>query len=339
MTDFYFHNRRQFVRPEDMGRLFIALLCLFFASPLHAREDDRVLYENIVERVEAGEGYYDAAADELRKGGYPLKPTPAFRPPTLAVALGLLPGTLPRLGLLILLCLAAVFAWMRTLKDAPAWERIATITLLMCGLANVGAPNSLYLHEAWAICFIALSLAFYRNLALCLGFALIAVTIRETAILFPIAMGIIALVERDWKRAAWLVVLGLFSAALWFAHGLAASAVLLPNDPPSPGWLAMGGAPMVLAASKWNILTSQLEGVWLALAFLLFAASLATVRRIELRIGAVYVALFSIALLVFGRADNDYWGIMFAPFLAVGLPPAMQAAVRWWQTRQSTMSG
>ena len=322
-----------------MGRLLVAMLCLLFASPVHAREDDRVLYQNIVERVEAGEGYYDAAADELRRGGYPLKPTPAFRPPTLAVALAQLPGTLPRLAVLILLCLAAVFAWMRTLKDAPEWERIATITMLMCGLANVGAPNSLYLHEAWAICFIALSLAFYRSLPVCLFFALVAVTIRETAILFPIAMGIIALVERDWKRAAWLVVLGLCSAALWFVHGIAASAVLLPSDPPSPGWMALGGAPMVLAASKWNILTSQLDGAWLSLAFLLFAVALAAVRRIELRVASIYVVLFCFALLVFGRQDNDYWGIMFAPFLAVGLPSAMQAARRWWRPRLSTTSG
>ena len=312
-----------------MRFVFAIIFCLIQSASLSAKTDDRILYQNIVERVEAGEGYYDAAADELRKGGYPLKPTPAFRPPTLAVALGLLPGTLPRLGVLILLCLGAVFAWMRTLKDAPAWERIATITLLMCGLANVGAPNSLYLHEAWAICFIALSLAFYRNLVLCLGFALVAVTIRETAILFPIAMGIIALVERDWKRAAWLVVLGLFSAALWFVHGLAAGAVLLPSDPASPGWMAMGGAPMVLAASKWNILTSQLDGVWLSLAFLLFAVSLATVRRIELRVAAIYVALFCFALLLFGRPDNDYWGIMFAPFLAVGLPSALAEVARF----------
>ena len=95
---------------------------------------------------------------------------------------------------------------------------------------------------------------------------------------------------------------------------------------------------MVLAASKWNILTSQLDGIWLSLAFLLFAVSLATVRRIELRVAAIYVALFCFALLLFGRPDNDYWGIMFAPFLAVGLPSAMQAAGRLLPDRKSTMS-
>ena len=103
--------------------------------------------------------------------------------------------------------------------------------------------------------------------------------------------------------------------------------------------MALGGAPMVLAASKWNILTSQLDGAWLSLAFLLFAVALAAVRRIELRVASIYVVLFCFALLVFGRQDNDYWGIMFAPFLAVGLPSAMQAARRWWRPRLSTTSG
>ena len=319
-----------------MGRLLIALLCLFFASPV-AAADDRVLYENIVERSD--EGYYAAAADELRKGGYPLKPVPAFRPPTLAVFQGVLPSTMSRFIVLVMLCLAAVFAWMQTLKDAPAWERISVVTMLMLGLANVGAPGSVYLHEAWSICFIALSLALYRKLAWCLFFALVAVTIRETAILFPIAMGIIALIERDWKRAGWLVALGLFCAGLWGVHAWAVSQVVTEADPQSQGWLAMGGAPLLLAASKWNILTSQLEGSWLALAFLLFAVSLATVERIELRVAAVYVCLFSFALLVFGRPDNDYWGIMFAPFLAVGLPTLWRGEWRARGRERSRVEG
>lgn len=306
------------IHRPTMVRLFVLLCLMLFSFPVAAKEDDRVLYENIVERVD--EGYYAAAADELRKGGYPLKPPPAFRPPSLAIFLGFLPNTLSRLGVLIVLCVGAVFAWMRMLEDAPAWERISLILLLMCGLANVGGPNSVYLHEAWSVCFIALSLAYYRNLAWCLIFALIAVMIRETAILFPISMGIIALIERDFKRAAWLILLGLTCAAFWFAHAVAATTILLPSDPASPGWIAMGGVPMVLAASKWNLLTSQLEGVWLALAFSVFALSLATVKRVELRIAALYVALFSFALLWFGRPDNDYWGIMFSPFIALGLP-------------------
>ena len=101
----------------------------------------------------------------------------------------------------------------------------------------------------------------------------------------------------------------------------------------------MGGGPMVLAASKWNILTSQLDGSWLALAFLLFAVSLATVKRIELRVAAVYVCLFSFALLVFGRPDNDYWGIMFAPFLAVGLPTLWGGEWRARRRERSRVEG
>jgi hypothetical protein len=302
-----------------MVRFLLVLSLLLVAQPAAAL-DDRELYENIVERVAQGENYYAAAADELRKGGYPLKPTLAFRPPTLAVVQATLPNTLVRFVLLLALVVAAVFAWMRMLADRSAKERVVTITLLMCGLANVGAPNSIYLHEAWAICFITLSLAFHRNLALCLLFAFVAILIRETAILFPIAMGIVALLQRDWRRAGWLVGLGLSSAALWLLHGMAAAQVVTSADPASPGWLALGGPAQILKASKWNLLTSQLGGIWLGLAVLLMAIGLGMVQRLELRIAALFVALSSITLLFFGRPDNDYWGIMFSPFLALGLP-------------------
>lgn len=290
-----------------------------FASPLKA-EDDRVLYEDIVEHTHAGKAYYPVAAEELRAGNYPLKPPMAFRPPTLAVFLGTLPNSTVRFLVLFALVLTTVLAWMRLFSDARPWERIATVTLLMCGLANVGAPSSVYLHEAWAICFIALSLAFYRRLAWSVGLAFIAVLIRETAILFPIAMGLVALFDRDWRRAWALVALGLAAAALWAWHAATVLAVVTPADPTSPGWITMGGIDMLLASSKWNLLTSQLEGIWLVFAITLFAVSLASVKRIELRVASLFVALFSLALLFAGRTDNNYWGIMISPFLAIGLP-------------------
>ncbi|WP_143089650.1 hypothetical protein [Qipengyuania nanhaisediminis] len=317
-----------------MTRLLVSICCLILAVPA-AASDDRVLYQNIVERMHEGESYYDVAADELRSGGYPLKPVPAFRPPTLAFALAHLPTRLSRFFVLIALCLAAALAWMRALSDLPTWQRVSTITLLMSGLANVGAPNSIYLHETWAICFIALSLAFYRNLGLCIAFAFIAVLIRETSILFAIAMGLVALTTRDWKRALWLIAVGLLSAGMWFAHSVAVSTVVTSADPVSPGWVVSGGLPMVLAAAKWNILTSQLSGFPLVAVVMTFLLSLIAVRRVELKVAAVYVALFCIALLFLGRPDNDYWGIMFAPFLALGLPSVVKFLGEIWNRRSA----
>lgn len=314
-------------------RCIILLLSLFLAYPAEAR-DDRVLYEQIVERVQNGEPYYKAAAEELRDGGYPLRPVPAFRPPTLAVALAQLPSHLARLVALLTLCVLAVLAWMRTLSDAPALERIATITLLMFGLANVGVPNSVYLHEAWAICFIALSLAFYRRLGVCLAFAMIAVLIRETSIIYAIAMGLLALMTRDWKRALFLIAMGIMSAGFWLLHALMVSQVVTAEDPVSPGWIASGGIPMVLAAAQWNIITSQLSGGALAVVVSILLLSLIAVKRVELRVAAVFVALFSFVLLFLGRADNAYWGIMTAPFLALGLPSAMQRLIGSYRARR-----
>lgn len=318
-----------------MPRLIIFLIAIAFASPIKA-EDDRILYQNIVERVHDGEGYYSVAADELRERNFPLKPPMAFRPPTLAVFLGVLPNSTARFLMLVALALGAVFSWMRLFSDSVAWERIATIALLVCGLANVGAPSSVYLHEAWAICFIALSLAFYRKLALSLGFAFIAVLIRETAILFPIAMGLVALFEHDWRRAFALVALGLAAGMLWAWHAVTVLAVVTPFDPVSPGWLAIGGFEMVLASSKWNLLTSGLNETWLMLALALFAISLLTVKRIELRVAAIFVALFALVLLFVGRPDNNYWGIMISPFLAIGLPSFAKKIAEVYRSKFTT---
>jgi hypothetical protein len=298
----------------------LALLLFFVvATPLQAK-DDRVLYENIVERMHEGEGYYSATSDELRLGNYPLKPPIAFRPPTLASFQALLPNKDARFVVLLALGLAAAVSWTSMLSDTKPWVRVATVVMLGCGLANVGGPNSVYLHEAWSTCFIAISIACYRKLAWCLILALMAVLIRETAILSCVALGLIALSRRDWRRAIWLVALGLFATALWVWHAFSTFSVLARDDLSSPGWVAMGGPNMVLAASKWNLLTSQLDSVWLIMALVLFAVSLAKVKRIELQVAAVFVLLFSSLLLFIGRPDNDYWGVMVSPFLAVGIP-------------------
>lgn len=58
------------------------------AKPTSAQFDglvgDHALYARVAKRVEAGESYYAAAADEHRAGNYPLRPFVAVRLPALA---------------------------------------------------------------------------------------------------------------------------------------------------------------------------------------------------------------------------------------------------------------
>src|SRR5688572_18271469 len=50
------------------------------ASP--AEQSDLDLYRDIIAGVAQGRNYYEVAAEELRKGNYPLKPFITFRLPT-----------------------------------------------------------------------------------------------------------------------------------------------------------------------------------------------------------------------------------------------------------------
>ena len=83
---------------------------------------------------------------------------------------------------------------------------------------------------------------------------------------------------------------------------------------------------MILAASRWNLLTASLPNPLLIAALVIMGCGLSLVRRDELQVAAVTVALFCIALLALGRPENNYWGIMFAPFLGLGLPELVRRA-------------
>jgi hypothetical protein len=310
-----------------LALLAFALLMLSL-TPSVAMAEDRDTYREIVERMHDGEGYYPAAAVELREGNFPLKPGLAFRPPTLAWLLSWLPDTTARFAVLVGLVIAAVLAWARSFSDETSAYRLSLVAFLMCGLANVGGPASVYLHEAWAIVMMTFSLAFYRRLALSAIFALFAVLIRETALAFVAATAVVALVQADYRRVSVMVGIVIVSVVLWFYHAHLASMQTNPSDLSSPGWLYFQGPSMILATSKWNLLTAALPDPFLIALLVVMGCGLALVRRDELQVAAVTVALFCIALLALGRPNNNYWGIMFAPFLGLGLPELVRRTRR-----------
>jgi hypothetical protein len=196
----------------------------------------------------------------------------------------------------------------------------------MCGLANVGGPSSVYLHETWAIVMMTFSLAFYKRLALSAMFALFAVLIRETALAFVAATALVALMHSDFRRVAAMIGIAIVAVALWIFHAQLAATQTVPGDLTSPGWLYFQGPSMILAASRWNLMTASLPNPLLIAALVIMGCGLSLVRRDEMQVAAVTVGLFCIALLALGRPDNNYWGIMFAPFLGLGLPELVRRA-------------
>ncbi len=301
-------------------RIQTALVFAVVSSAAAAAPDDRLIYQSIVEQVRKGDGYYKAAAENLRANNYPLKPALAFRMPTLAVSEAALPSTLSRALALWILTAAALIAFSRSFATRSALERLSLTALAMTGLANVGAPGSIYLHEAWSVVFIVAAIAARRNTMATAALLLCATLIRETAALALIAFAIDAALSRRWHRAvAFAGTLATFGC-VWLAHAHLAASAVLPTDQVSPGWLAFGGLSMIVATFNWNLLLAPLP---IGIAAVVFAAAVwgsFLARNDEaLRPAVIYLGLFLLCLLVFGRPDNSYWGIMISPVVLLGL--------------------
>jgi hypothetical protein len=283
---------------------------------------DVKLYKKIVADIVRGRSYYEAAAAEQRAFHYPTSPPEVFRLPTLAWILAGLHYYAFALGLLLGLYGVVIAQFYRELIAAGASlsERILSVAVATTGLSIVGVAEGAYWHEVWAAVLVALALLSYRAdrwwPAVLLGS--IACLIRELAMPFLFVMAGFALCEKRWAQfAAWLAAI-LLVAAAFAAHIQAAAGLHRPGDLVSASWLGFGGWDFAIATAKWNILLHALPYPLIALAVCLGVIGLAGARDDRARRAAVIVAGYLIGFLVFGRPDNFYWGVLYAPLLPVG---------------------
>lgn len=283
---------------------------------------DLALYDSIIGRVAAGEDYYTAAADELRRGDYPLKPFVAFRLPTLAVTAASL-GRPVMLGLQYALFIAMIWAWWVRLDGqfADSGRRISATMLAAAGLAVAFSGQYLYLHEVWAGALIALSLALHRpgRAGWSIAAAALALAIRELALPYLLLMGAFALYRRDWREAvAWIAVVILFILAVAL-HANEVAKVVQASDPASPGWTAFGGWAGFLRtyylAGPLRWLPAELAAPLIILTLFGWAS-----WKSETGLAATLLyAGYALGFMLFGRANNFYWGLMVAPAFLIGL--------------------
>jgi hypothetical protein len=146
-----------------------------------------------------------------------------------------------------------------------------------------------------------------------------ALAFRELALPFVLVMAVCALMEGRRREAAWWGA-GILAFAIGLAlHAWAVTAQMAPEARPGGGWLALGGWTFMLASSQWNVLLVATKGwltpVWLPLALIGAAAHRDPLgQRLMLTVWG-----YSLAFLFVGRSNNDYWGIICAPLIAVSL--------------------
>lgn len=283
---------------------------------------DLLLYNSIIARVARGEDYYPVAAQEQRNQGYPLRPFVTFRLPTLAVFSAALGVPMMRAMLWMLMACVAMAWWIRLKHafDVPK-RRVSGTLLVVSGLTLAGRPELVVAHEIWAGALIALSLGVHRvdrwwpSLAL----ALMAVVIRELAVPFLMLMAALALFGRRWRECAgWILAILLF-AAVMLLHARHVAAVVLPTDPASPGWASFGGWPFFVSAMR---MTSALRALPDWLGNLIVPLSLlgwASWRSFTGMAGALLLGGYAVMLMLFGRTQNFYWGLLVSPLLLLGL--------------------
>jgi hypothetical protein len=287
---------------------------------------DLGLYAFAVRAAEHPATWYRDVVAEQRREGYELKPFVTVRPPALSFLLAALrTDTLRRAALagLALLSLALWRARFEADGAAPLAQALG-LAVLVTGVLAAGSPQAPYMHEAWAGLLMSAALALRRpeRFGLAVLAALAAALIRELAAPVLLVMAALAALEGRRREAlAWTAALAGFALALAL-HGWAVTALTLPGDARSPGWVKLSGWPFVLHAAQWNAVLAS-GPAWLTPMLVPLALLAAILRRDDLgRRLAVVLTGYAAAFAVIGRPENFYWGLMLAPLLPAGLARA-----------------
>ena len=286
-----------------------------------AEQSDLQLYRDIIQGVAAGGDYYQVAAAELRKGGYPLKPFFTFRLPTHAVAYAMA-GERTMVMLVWALCAALIMAWwVRLRPHLPLPLLGLALVLLAGGLGGMLQPQTGLFHESWAALLLALMIAVYRPdrfwPAVLLGF--LALMIRELALPMVLAMGGLALIAKRWREAAaWALVVVLFGIYLTLHAGWVAG-VVLPADPASPGWSGLNGLQFALKSIAKVTFGIRLPAAVAIALLILSLFGWASVKSHWALRATLLVAGYTAMLALLARADTFYWALLAAPLAFVGL--------------------
>ncbi len=307
------------------------------ASEEKQRSGDIALYLAEIQRIHAGENYYQVAAEELVSRGYPTASVFNWRTPLPMWLIGKLPEVL--WGRLVLIAAGAamlLMAFEAAAREQPNVYRFALplAGMLVPPLLPCIQGNVFVLTEVWAGIVIALSLCAYGVNLRFLGatMALAALFFRELALPYCLLGLALALWQRRPKEST-VYIVGLIAWACFYGlHCWKVSHLIGPMAlTHRQGWVQFGGLTFVIAVTQMNallvVLPLWVTAVFLALAMIGLAGwQSAWGARIALT-ACLYVAAFSIV----GQDFNRYWGFLIAPLFCFGIVRAPAALVDLWR--------
>lgn len=281
------------------------------------------LYRRVSARVAAGENYYAAATDENRRGNYPTKPFVTIRLPTLSLLFAA-SGESAMRGVLVALLLANAVLMPLALSCGArlaAPQAIGACLAVLAGGIAVMVPDAAYMHEVWAGALLTLSFALWRlhRWWPALIPAILAISIRETAVPFLLLWGAFAAYRGAWKEALAIVMVIVAFAFGIADHASAVEAAWLPGDRSGQGWAGLlGPAPFLQGVQMLTLLVVTPE--WLAgpVTVLALFGFLARGGRMGW-FALIYCLGIAAMLALFARLENWYWATLCLPLLFAGL--------------------
>ncbi len=309
----------------------------------NARSGDVFLYMSEIQRIHAGENYYQVAAEELVAHGYPTASIFNWRTPLPMWLIGKLPD--PLLGRLLLIAAGIamlLMAFEAAAREQPNVYRLAMplAMLLAMPLLPCFRGNVFVLTEVWAGIVMALSLCAYGVNLRFLGatMALAALFLRELALPYCVLGLGLALWERRPKESL-VYIVGLIGWAVFFglhcwtvSHFITAAA-----EAHRQGWVRFGGLTFVIAVTQMNSCLVLLP-VWVTVVF--FALAMLGLAGWQTAWGlriALTACMYVVAFAIVGQEFNRYWGLLIAPLFCFGIVRAPAALGDLWRAARLTL--
>lgn len=304
-------------------------------DPTRDTNGDIVLYRAIVDRVHAGDGYYEALGGELRARNYPTASVFNWRMPLPLWLIGRLPEIVLAKVLLSLIGLTVLvwgFDW--NARESSLTASFVSSLALTGAVMPVVLGDLLMMHELWSGLLIALSLCCYgrnqRTAAVAAGVA--ALFFRELAAPYVLLMMALAVRERQGRElAGWALGVATF-AVHYGLHLSQVAAHQLPTDRShAESWIQFLGLPFVISTAQMNCYLLLLPQ-WVTALFVVLALAGVAIWKTpaHARLGWTILG-FCAAFCVVGQPFNQYWGSMYAPLLALAVGRSAQCVAELWQ--------
>jgi len=300
-------------------------------------EGDVALYWAEVERIRAGEGYYEAAAVELVERGYPTRSVFNWRTPLPMWMIGKLPSAVLGKGLLGLLALAVIVLGFEALarEQGHGLGKPVACALLLTGPLMFCVLGDLFVSPGlWAGVFIALSVCAFglKRPGWGVAMGLAAVFFRDLALPYCVlGAGLAWWNKRPGELAAWIA--GLAAWGIFFAWHGAQIAPLVAADANAhrEGWVQFGGLPFVISTAQMTayllLLPQWVTALYFVAAMFGFAGWHTPWGQ---RVGMT-VCLFVVAFGFVGHDFNQYWGSLVAPLFCFGVVRFPASVVDLWR--------